>query len=60
LRAESSRVSQQQLQKGEALESQALKAVAQEYDAKTVLLQSQLDYIQAQDEVTEAMGATPK
>lgn len=60
LRAESSRVSQQQLQKGEALESQALKAVAQEYDAKTVLLHSQLDYIQAQDEVTEAMGATPK
>jgi outer membrane protein TolC len=60
LRAESSRVSQQQLQKGEALESQALKAVAQEYDAKTVLLQSQLDYIQARDEVTEAMGATPK
>jgi outer membrane protein TolC len=60
LRAESSRVSQQQLQKGEALESQALKAVAQEYDAKTVLLQSQLDYIQAHDEVTEAMGATPE
>jgi outer membrane protein TolC len=60
LRAESSRVSAQQVQKGSALESQALKAVAQEYDAKTALLQSQLDYIQARDEVTEAMGLTPQ
>jgi outer membrane protein TolC len=60
LRAESSRVSAQQLQKGEALQSQAQNAVAQEFDAKTVLLQSQLDYIQASDEVTEAMGLTPE
>jgi outer membrane protein TolC len=60
LRAESSRVSAQQLQKGEALQSQAQSAVAQEFDAKTVLLQSQLDYIQARDEVTEAMGITPE
>jgi outer membrane protein TolC len=60
LRAESSRVSAQQLQKGEALESQAQNAVAQEFDAKTVLLQSQLDYVQARDEVTEAMGLTPE
>jgi len=60
LRAESSRVSAQQLQKGEALQSQAQNAVAQEFDAKTVLLQSQLDFIQARDEVTQAMGLTPE
>ena len=60
LRAESSRVSAQQLQKGEALQSQAQTAVAQELDAKTTLLQSQLDYIQARDEVTQAMGLTPE
>jgi hypothetical protein len=28
-------------------------------DAKTMLLQSQLDYVQARDEMTEAMGQTP-
>jgi hypothetical protein len=33
-------------------------AVAQELDAKTLLLQSQLDYIQARDELTQAMGRT--
>jgi outer membrane protein TolC len=60
LRAESSRVSAQKVEKGNALQSQALNAVAQEYDAKTVLLQSRLDYIQARDEVTEAMGLTPQ
>jgi outer membrane protein TolC len=60
LRAESSRVSAQQLQKGEALQSQAQSAVAQEFDAKTTLLQSQLDYIQARDEVVQAMGLTPE
>jgi outer membrane protein TolC len=60
LRAESSRVSAQQLKNGEALQSQAQNAVAQEFDAKNVLLQSQLDYIQARDEVTEAMGLTPE
>jgi outer membrane protein TolC len=60
LRAESSRVYMQQLQKGEALQSQLQNAVAQEFDAKTTLLQSQLDYIQASDEVTQAMGLTPE
>jgi len=60
LRAESSRVFTQQLQKGEALQSQVQNAVAQEYDAKTSLLQAQLDYIQAGDEVTQAMGLTPE
>ena len=60
LRAESSRVYAQELEKGAALQSQALNAVAQEFDAKTVLLQSQLDYIQARDEVSQAMGLTPE
>jgi outer membrane protein TolC len=59
LRSESSRVSAQQLERGEALKSQAENAVAQEFEAKTLLLQSQLDYIQARDEVIEAMGLTP-
>ena len=60
LRSESSRVTAQRLQKGEALPSQADHAVAQEFDAKTSLLQSQLDYIQARDEMTRAMGQTPE
>ncbi len=60
LRAESSRVFTQQLQKGAALQSQVQNAVAQEFDAQTLLLQSQLDYIQASDEVTQAMGLTPE
>jgi len=60
LRSESSRVSTQQLERGEALKSQAENAVAQEFDAKTLLLQSQLDYIEARDEVIQAMGLTPE
>ena len=60
LRTESSRVSAQQLQKGEALLSQADHAVAQEFDAKTQLLQSQLNYLQANDELSQAMGLTPQ
>jgi outer membrane protein TolC len=59
LRTESSRVSAQQLQQGTVLASQADAAVAQEFDAKTVLLQSQLDYTQARDELTQATGLTP-
>src|SRR5713226_6387417 len=47
LREESSRVSAQQLERGVALKSQADFAAAQELDARTSLLQSQLDYIQA-------------
>ena len=60
LRTESSRVSAQQLERGEALLSQADAAIAQEFDAKTRLLQSQLDYVQAGDEMTQAIGLTPK
>jgi outer membrane protein TolC len=60
LRTESTRVTAQQLQKGEALASQADAATAQEFDAKTLLLQSQLSYIQAHDELLQAMGLTPQ
>jgi outer membrane protein TolC len=60
LRTESSRVSAQQLQEGAALHSQADAAAAHELDAKTLLLQSQLEYIQARDEMIEAMGQTPE
>jgi outer membrane protein TolC len=60
LREESSRVSAQQLERGVALKSQADSAAAQELDARTSLLQSQLDYIQALDEMTNALGQTPE
>jgi len=59
LRSESSRV-QQELLQGAALKSQAAMAAAQEYDAKALLLQSQLDYSEAQDEFIHAMGRTPE
>jgi outer membrane protein len=60
LRTESRRVSLQQMQEGTALRSQVDSAAAHELDAKTSLLQSQLDYIQARDEMTEAMGSAPE
>ena len=56
LRTESHRVSVQQVQEGSALRSQADLAAAHELDARTLLLQSQLAYIQANDEMTEARG----
>ena len=60
LRAEARRVTAQQLQQGAALHSQADAAAAHELDAETLLLQSQLEYIQAHDEMIEAMGQTPQ
>ncbi len=60
LRTESRRVSGQQLVRGEALQSQADAAVAQELDAKALLLQSQLDYVQAHDALLQAMGLAPQ
>ena len=59
LRGESNRVLQQELVQGAALKSQAAMATAQEYDAKALLLQSQLDYSQAHDEFVHAMGVAP-
>jgi outer membrane protein TolC len=58
LRTESNRVRQQELIRGAALNSQADAATAQEYDAKALLLQSQLDYFEAHDEVIHALGGT--
>jgi len=60
LRTESSRVVHDQLVRGEALSSQADMGTAQELDARTLLLQSQLDYTQANDEIIHAMGKTPE
>lgn len=58
LRTESNRVRQQELLRGAALNSQADTARAQEFDAKALLLQSQLDYFEAHDEIIHAMGGT--
>jgi outer membrane protein TolC len=60
LRTESNRVQQQELLRGSALKSQAATASAQEFDAKALLLQSQLDYARAHDEFVRAMGITPE
>jgi outer membrane protein TolC len=60
LRIESSRVHQQELIQGAALNSQADTATAQECDAKALLLQSQMDYLQAHDELLDAMGSPPE
>jgi outer membrane protein TolC len=60
LRTESNRVRQQELIQGAALNSQADTATAQEYDAQALLLQSQMDYLQAHDELLDAMGSTPE
>jgi hypothetical protein len=55
-RQETRRESAQGLQRGTYLRSQAEAAVAQESEAQTQLLQSQLEYARAQDELNEAMG----
>ena len=60
LRTESNRVLHEQQARGEALSSQANLATAQELDARTLLLQSQLDYTQANDEIIHAIGRTPE
>jgi outer membrane protein TolC len=59
-RSEGRRVSAQQLQQGTYLCSQADAAAAQEFEAQTLLLQSQLEYAQAQDELTTAIGQTAR
>jgi len=55
-RKEARRVSTQGLEQGTYLRSQAEVAVAQESEAQTGLLQSQLEYAQAEDELNEAIG----
>ena len=59
-RQEARRVAAQQLQQGIYLRSQADAAAAQEFEAQTLLLQSQLEYAQAQDELTDAIGQTAR
>jgi outer membrane protein TolC len=55
-RKEARRVSAQQLERGAYLRSQAEAATAQEFEAQTTFLQSQLDYAQAHDELSQAIG----
>jgi outer membrane protein TolC len=55
-RREARRVSAQGLERGTYLHSQAEAAVAQESEAQTMLLQSQLEYTQANDELNEFIG----
>src|SRR5262249_24238220 len=59
-RQEAQRVSAQQLERGAYLRSQAETAAAQKFEAETLLLQSELEYAQAQDELTQATGRTPQ
>jgi outer membrane protein TolC len=58
VRTEARRVSVRQMEQGAYLRSQAATAAAQEFEAQTLLLQSQLDYAQAHDELTKAIGQT--
>jgi outer membrane protein TolC len=60
LRAESRRVVAEQLTHGAALRSMAGASLAQELEARALLLQSRLDYVQAADEMDEAVGRTPR
>jgi outer membrane protein len=58
-RTEARRVLARQQQAGAALRSQLDAATAHELDAKTMLLQSQLQNIEARDEMAQAMGSRP-
>jgi outer membrane protein TolC len=60
LRAESRRVAADLLTHGGALGSQAKESTALELDAQASLLQSQLDYMQAADEMDTAIGRRPQ
>jgi outer membrane protein TolC len=60
LRAESRRMTVEQVAHGSALRSQSLTSVAQELEANAGMLQSQLDYLQAAAEMDDAIGRTPR
>jgi outer membrane protein len=60
LRAESRRMTVEQVSHGSALRSQSLASVAQELEAQAGMLQSQLDYLQAAAEMDEAIGQAPR
>ena len=60
LRSESRRVAAALLVNGGALGSQAKESAAQELEAQAAMLQSQLDYVQAADEMDVAIGRRPR
>jgi outer membrane protein TolC len=60
LRAESRRMTVEQVAHGNALRSQSLATAAQELEARAGSLQSQLDYLQAAAELDDAIGRTPR
>jgi outer membrane protein TolC len=60
LRTENGRMTVEQVAHGSALRSQSLATAAQELEAKTLLLQSRLEYVQAAAEMDEALGRTPR
>jgi outer membrane protein TolC len=60
LRTESQRVAAERLTHGEVLGSQAKESTAHELEAQAALLQSQLDYVQAADEMEHAIGRRPR
>jgi outer membrane protein TolC len=60
LRGESRRVAAEQLTHGAVLRSLARASLAQELEAKALLLQSRLDYVEAAAEMDEAIGRTPR
>jgi outer membrane protein TolC len=60
LRSESRRVAAALLVNGGALGSQAKESDAHELEAQAALLQSQLDYVQAADEMDAAIGRRPR
>jgi hypothetical protein len=57
-RNEARRVSARGLEHGTYLRSQTEVAVARESEAQTLLLQSQLEYAEAQNELNEAIGTS--
>jgi hypothetical protein len=60
LRGESRRVVAEFLANGGALRSQAKESAALGREAEAALLQSQLDYVQAADEMDAAIGRRPR
>jgi outer membrane protein len=60
LRGESRRVTTELVSHGGALNSQAKESVTQELEARAALLQAQLDYVQAADEMDTAIGQRPR
>jgi outer membrane protein TolC len=60
LRDESRRVAVHLVAQGGALGSQAKESAALELEARAALLQSQLDYVQAADEMDAAVGRRPQ